>query len=157
MSDGSFFYTREFGPDGQILTDEGGGPGQPLSGLLPEGGLPIRAALELVASVADVLTIAEEDEVFHGDIKPGSISVDPSGHVSVNGYGVERRSGRAPEGKPVGVASDVYGLGVLMFATLSGKSMGAIPREAEAHDDAIVERLGVVDWGAIQDLSLIHI
>ena len=71
-----------------------------------------------------------------------------------------RSRGRAPEGKPLFPASEVYGLGVVLHALLSTQSLGAIPRERDAHDDAIVDKLLAIDWTDLQRLpgrdSLIH-
>ena len=142
----SFYYQREAGPEGQIITGEGESPGLSLAALVESGPLPIRAALELVAYVADIVTVAEEDRAVHGDLAAESIRVDNSGAVSVDGYGVTRRGGRAPEGKSVGVATDVYGMGALLLTAISGESLGAVPRDRDGHDEAIVQRLLAVDW-----------
>jgi len=97
--------------------------------------------------MADILSIAEEDNALHGDLKPGLVRVGSNGSVSIEGYGVGRRGGRAPEGHLLGTATDVYGLGVVLHAVLSSGSLGAVPRERDAHDDHIVERLLSIDWG----------
>lgn len=143
----SWFYTREPGPSGEVLTDEGAPEGMVLSEVLREGPLPLRAGLELVAAMADILTIGEEDDALHGDLKPGVVRVDGSGSVSIEGYGVSRRGGRAPEGRLVGVSTDIYGLGVVLHSLLSSSSLGAVPRERDAHDDHIVGKLLGIEWG----------
>jgi hypothetical protein len=130
-----------------VLTDEGAPEGMLLSEVLREGPLPLRAGLELVAAMADILTIAEEDDALHGDLKPGVVRVDGRGAVSIEGYGVSRRGGRAPEGRLVGVSTDIYGLGVVLHALLSSSSLGAVPRERDAHDDYIVGKLLGIEWG----------
>ncbi|RME23113.1 MAG: hypothetical protein D6798_14200, partial [Deltaproteobacteria bacterium] len=149
----SWYYTREPGDEGQILTDEGTPAGVPLSELLDGGPLPIRAALELVASVADVVSIAEEDRAVHGDLEPGDVYVDATGAVSVAGYGVERLGCRAPEGRAVGIASDVYGMGIIMHSVMSGTGLGSVPRDRDGHDDHIVEKLLGIDWGELAGRS----
>ncbi|MEL6348237.1 MAG: hypothetical protein AAFV53_34325, partial [Myxococcota bacterium] len=147
----SFYYTREPGAEGQILADQGEGSGRPLSDVLDRGPLPIRAVFELIGALADVLTVAEEDNAIHGDIKPGFVRVDSAGAVTLEGYGEPRRGGRAPEGEPVGVATDTYGLGVLMYTAMTAQAIGAIPKDYDGHDDTILQRLAGVDWSAIQD------
>ena len=147
----SWYYTREAGDEGQILTDEGTPAGVPLSELLVPGPLPVQPALELVACAADAVSIAEEDHAVHGDLKPGDIYVDATGSISLSGYGEARRSGRAPEPQPVGTATDVYGLGITLYAVLAGTPMGQVPRDRDGHDDHIVSRLLGIEWGALAD------
>jgi len=149
----SWYYTREAGPDGQVLTDEGTPAGTVLTTLLRSGPLPIGIGLEVVAFLADLITIAEEDKVMHGDINPGDVYIDVSGAVSLSGYGVSRRSGRAPEGQPVFLSSDVYGLGVVLHSILAREPMGAIPRDRDGHDDAIVDRLLAIDWSDLKNIA----
>lgn len=146
----SFFYQREPGPEGQIISGEGEAEGVDLATLVEAGPLPVRVALELVAYVADIATIAEEDQSVHGDLGPNDVKIDPYGAVSVEGYGVARRGGRAPEGRPAGVATDVYGMGALLVTALSGESLGPVPRDRDGHDEAIVQRLLSIDWKQLQ-------
>jgi len=156
----SWYYTREAGNDGQVLTDEGTPPGVCITDVVQAGPLPMSVALEIIAYLADILTISEEDRAVHGDISPGDVFVDERGSVSLANFGPMRSRGRAPEGKPLFPASEVYGLGVVLHALLSTQSLGAIPRERDAHDDAIVDKLLAIDWADLQRLagrdSLIH-
>ena len=156
----SWYYTREAGNDGQVLTDEGTPPGVSITDVVRAGPLPMSVALEVIAYLADILTIAEEDQAVHGDISPGDVFVSERGSVSLSNYGPIRSRGRAPEGKPLFPASEVYGLGIVLYALLSTESLGAIPRERDAHDDAIVDKLLAIDWADLQRLagrdSLIH-
>ena len=149
----SWYYTREAGDEGQVLTDEGTPPGKPLTDVLKDGRVPMAVALEVIASLADILTIAEEDEALHGDINPGDVYLDGQGSVSLSGYGPMRTTGRAPEDRPILPNSEVYGLGIVMFALLSNEPMGAIPRTRDAHDDVVVDRLIAVDWSEMGGLA----
>ncbi|MFT5684064.1 MAG: hypothetical protein ACI8RZ_005005 [Myxococcota bacterium] len=147
----SFYYLREPGTEGQLLTEKGEAPGVPLSDLLDQGPLPHRVALELIGSVSDILTIAEEDGATHGDLKPGVVKIDGAGAVAVEGFGQPRRGGRAPEGAPVGITTDTYGMGLLLHAMLTAEAFGVIPRQRDEHDQVIVDRLLGVDWVSIKD------
>ncbi|MGB0639452.1 MAG: hypothetical protein ACPGTU_08970 [Myxococcota bacterium] len=149
----NWYYTREPGSQGQILNDEGNPPGTPLSKLLQHGVLPIGVALEVIACLAEILTIAEEDNAVHGDIKPGDVFVAANGSVSLEGYGTQRNGGRAPEERPQGASTDVYGLGIVLHAALSNAPMGAVPKDRDGHDDAIVDRLLAIDWSDMDDLK----
>ena len=143
----SVYYAREPGEQGQVITDEGAAAGLLLSELLERGVMPVRAALELVSYLADILSIAEEDGAVHGDIRAGSVRLDEGGTVVIEGYGQPRRSTRAPEGFPLGVATDTYALALILVSSLSNVPFGAIPRDRDAHDDLMVDRLRGVDWG----------
>ena len=143
---------REAGAEGEVLTDEGTPLGTALTSLLESGPLPIEVGLEIIAFMADILTIAEEDEAMHGNINPGDVYIDVSGAVSLAGYGVQRARGRAPEGKPQFLATDVYGLGIVLHAILSREPMGVVPRDRDGHDDAIVDRLLAIDWSGCTTL-----
>ena len=149
----SWYYTREPGQMGEVFTDEGKPQGALLSEILRSGPLPLRAGLELIAAMADILTIAEEDSAVHGDLKPGMVRVSTDGAVSVEAYGMARRGGRAPEGRVVGIATDTYGLGVVLHAVLSSQSLGAVPRDRDGHDDHIVSKLIGIDWGELAGKS----
>ena len=149
----SWYYTREAGPEGQVLTDEGIPSGANLTNLLKTGPLPVDIGLEIIAFLADILTIAEEDKTMHGDINPGDVYVDARGSVSLSGYGEKRMRGRAPEGTPRFLVSDVYGLGIVLHSLLSREPMGVIPRDRDGHDDAIVDRLLAIDWSGLQNIA----
>ncbi len=145
----SWYYTREPGAEGSILTDEGDAPGVLLSELLTSGRPPLKASLEIASAVADILTIAEEDEGCHGDIKAGFVRVDASGGVSLEGYGQVRRTSRAPEGRPEGVKTDVYGLGVVLHSLMSDETLGRMPKDPDDHDDAVVSRVLSMDFSEV--------
>lgn len=146
----SWYYTREVGNEGQVLTDDGTPDGRPVTAMLQKARIPMAVCLEIVAFLADILTIAEEDRALHGDINPGDVFIDQRGNVSLAGFGLARRAGRAPDSPPQLPASDVYGLGVVMHALLSTEPMGPVPRERDAHDDAIVDRLLSIDWSEME-------
>jgi hypothetical protein len=146
----SWYYTREPGRDGTILTEDGRPPGVDLATLLDRERPPLKAALEIGSALADILTIAEEDEVVHGDIKPGYVCVDAEGGISLEGFGQPRRTTRAPEGRPQGSRTDVFGLGVVLHSMLSSEPLGRLPRDPDAHDDAIVDRVVGMDFSQVK-------
>ncbi len=143
------FYTREPGLEGYIVTGSGSAPGIDMASLLRNGRPPLRAALEMGAALADIVSIAQEDSLVHGDIKPGLIKLESTGAMSLEGYGLNRRTCRAPERSPTGIATDVYGMGITLHAMLSDSPIGALPRDADSHDQAVVDRVLLMDFGAI--------
>lgn len=145
-----YYYSREAGAEGQILTGEGAAPGMGLDTLLDRERPPLRAALAIGSAIADVLCIAVEDRCIHGDIRPAHIKIDNRGTVSVEGYGVARRTTKAPEGKPDSHAVDVYGLGVVLHSILSAEPLGNLPKEPDGHDDEVVSRVLSMDFREVQ-------
>ncbi|HET7244163.1 MAG TPA: serine/threonine-protein kinase [Streptosporangiaceae bacterium] len=110
-------------------------PGPTLEERLAGGSLPAAEALRFVAAAADALAAAHRSGVVHGNLVPANVIDGPAG-VKVTDFGLsalrERPPGErlqsvlsyaAPErlsGGPATMASDMYSLGVLFVACLSG-------------------------------------
>lgn len=141
-----FHYTREAGELGQVLAGEGNGAGLTLDEALERSRPPLRAAMEMCAALADILCIAEEDRLVHGDLRPTHVRIDERGNVSIEGWGVPRRSTRAPEGRPDLPSVDIFGLGLLLHHCLSEAPFGEAGADADEHDDAVVEQVLGMDF-----------
>src|SRR5437762_5790756 len=104
--------------------------------------ITIRRAVELIAKVARIVHYAHEHHILHRDIKPGNILLDQKGEPHLTDFGLARLvetestvtrtlevlgtpSYMAPE-QAVGnnaqltSASDVYGLGAVLYQLLTG-------------------------------------
>jgi len=115
--------------------------GTSLAALVHGGPLPVREAVRIGAEVARALEATHLIGIVHRDIKPGNVMVTRTGHVKVLDFGIARLTAEtaaeqatrdilgtaaymSPEhaqGGRAGPASDVYSLGCLMVAMITGR------------------------------------
>jgi WD40 repeat protein/serine/threonine protein kinase len=117
--------------------------GGSLARRLPEFTTDPRSAARLVATVARAIQHAHERGILHRDLKPSNIVIDEHGQPQVSDFGLAKRmagdseltqsgailgtpSYMAPEQaaskkNAVGIATDVYGLGAVLYTLLIGR------------------------------------
>jgi TolB-like protein/predicted Ser/Thr protein kinase/Flp pilus assembly protein TadD len=128
--DGSCYFSMKFVEGGQL--DE----------VVRGEAMPPRRAAELIAKVARTVHYAHEHHILHRDIKPGNILLDGKGEPHLTDFGLARLvetestvtrtlevlgtpSYMAPEqavgnNAALAAATDVYGLGAVLYQLLTG-------------------------------------
>jgi serine/threonine protein kinase len=144
-------------------------PGPTLSALLGERGpLPLDEGVAYAAQAAAALAAAHEAGVVHRDIKPGNLMLDAAGQVRVLDFGVARlleaggttltgtgtvlgtAAYLSPEqaaGRPADARTDIYALGCVLMALLTGTPpfaadhpMGVVTQHLSAEPPRLDER-----------------
>ena len=128
--DGTYYFSMRF-VEGDCLDD-----------VVSRGSISVRQAAELIAKVARTAHYAHEHGILHRDIKPGNILLDANGEPHLTDFGLARLvehgstvtgslevmgtpSYMAPEqavgnNAAVSSATDVYGLGAVLYELLTG-------------------------------------
>ncbi len=143
--DGLHYFTMAF-VEGRSLADR-----------LHDGPLPPTEAARLVRDLCGAIAYAHERGIVHRDLKPANVLVDGMGNSKLTDFGLAKRTFDAHEmtgtgeilGTPaymspeqaqcgesgIGPQTDVYGLGALLFALLTGRPpfQAATPMETLQH------------------------
>jgi len=128
--DGTYYFSMRF-VEGDCLDEA-----------VSRGSISVRQAAELIAKVARTVHYAHEHGILHRDIKPGNILLDANGEPHLTDFGLARLvepgstvtgsmeimgtpSYMAPEqavgnNAAVSSATDVYGLGAVLYELLTG-------------------------------------
>jgi serine/threonine protein kinase len=113
--------------------------GQTLADAIRSKPMPVHRIAEIGATVADALAHVHARKLVHRDVKPANVLLGKDGSVKLTDFGIARlvdaakvtstglmvgtASYLAPEqvaGEPVGPATDVYALGLVLLEALTG-------------------------------------
>jgi len=131
------------GPDGRPFFTMRLVEGQTLAQKLADGPLDGPTAARLLAPVARAVHEAHERGLVHRDLKPSNVLIDADGRPYVTDFGLAKQWGRGSEGltqtgailgtpaymspeqaagrRDIGPAADVYSLGAMLYACLTGR------------------------------------
>lgn len=123
--------------------------GPSLRDVLADGPLPPREAAEVVGKIADAIEHAHRNDIFHRDLKPANILIGADGQPRVTDFGIatgwDEDATRTATGRLLGTPgfmapeqaadrataanprTDVYGLGAVLYACLTGRPPFAAP------------------------------
>jgi hypothetical protein len=132
-------------------------PGTDLSRKLADGPLEAKQAVKYVMDVARAIDYAHSHGVVHRDLKPANVLIDETDHVVITDFGLAKQIGAeqgltatgatlgtpsymSPEqasgkNEAQGVATDVYAMGAILYALLTGKP----PFQAESVMQTIMQ------------------
>jgi serine/threonine-protein kinase len=126
-AEGTYYIAMEY-LDGRTLKEL----------LVARGPTPIAVAIDYARQILAALGFAHRNGVVHRDIKPHNVSVASDGRVKVMDFGIARAgtsqmtetgsiigtaqylSPEQAKGAPVGPASDIYSVGIVLYEMLTG-------------------------------------
>ena len=152
--------------------------GESLADKITRGPMPPREAASLARKIADAIQVAHDQGIVHRDLKPGNVLLDGREQPRITDFGLAKRvegdselttTGMVlgtprympPEqalGKDISTAADVYSIGAILYAMLTGQAPFEGSTQLEVIMQVINEEpvmLQMVDKSIPKDLEVI--
>ncbi|MFT7631687.1 MAG: serine/threonine protein kinase [Mariniblastus sp.] len=133
--------------------------GLSLAERIKESALPVRDSALIAKKIAVAIQVAHDQGIVHRDLKPGNVLLDGRNEPRITDFGLAKRvegdsdltttgmvlgtpSYMPPEqaaGKEIDAAADIYSVGAILFAMLTGRP----PFEGQSQVETIMQVLNV--------------
>src|ERR1700733_10918126 len=154
-------YDADTSPDGTPFFVMEYVEGIPLTNYCQQHRCPVAERLRLFREVCEAVLYAHQHAVIHRDLKPSNILVKPDGTVRLLDFGIAKHlenlgdsvdqtmtglrlmtpAYAAPEqirGEQVGIQSDVYSLGIILYQLLAGRLPFDLANRAPVQAEKII-------------------
>ena len=159
----NFYIVMEFCPGGELF-----------QWIVNHGHLTEEDSRPMLRQILEALAYVHSQNVTHRDLKPENVLIDQTGHMKISDFGLSRFVGpdhlaRTPCGSPCyaspecvsgrpydGLKSDVWSIGVILYAMLTGKLPWTKRNQRQLFDQIRAGEYKIPDYVSESAQSLIR-